>query len=105
MPFQVDSTCYADVDSAGQAFAAKYNGHMFSNGATLYRTNVSYSGLQVTYKVLNVSSGATVSTTVLTFPSTPCGMLDWQDSLALSWMVVAVWVVAYVFNRYREAAR
>lgn len=105
MAFQVDQTCYQSVDEAGAAFAAKYNGFMYSNGSTLYRTNVSYNLSQITYKVINVSTGGTVSTQTVAFATGPCGMLDWQDTLALSWMVVAVWVVAFAYRRYRDAAK
>jgi len=93
--FQVGDTCYADYSNALNAYASKLSGQVIANG-DLVIVKVS-GGMVLDIRHYSSTTGAAISQTFLsTVPLVPdCGLISLDDSLSMSWMVVAAWAVAF----------
>lgn len=93
--FQVGETCYANYSDGLNAFAAKMSGQVIANG-DLVIVKVS-GGSTLDIRHYSSTNGAAISQTfITTTPIIPdCGLITLEDSLSMSWMVIAVWAVAF----------
>ncbi|MDO8699118.1 MAG: hypothetical protein Q7J75_01610 [Rhodoferax sp.] len=101
MAYQVGPFCYASALDAVAAMASSQVGAVVVKGSVAYVVDVgSYTASSITYALRPVDGGAVISSTTAVAPL-PCGLLDWQDGLALGWGVALVWlaVAAVMFVR------
>ena len=103
MGFQVGSLCYGTALDAVQAIAAGQVGTILVKGSVVYVVDVSAVTDASITTVLNPVGGGTALTTVVPVTPQPCGLLEWQDTLALGWLVVAAWVAVYAVKFLAKA--
>lgn len=92
MAFQVGPFCYGDAVAAVQAIASAQVGTVVVHGGAAYVVDAaSVTGESITYSLQPVAGGSALTATVAVTPQ-PCGLLDWQDGLALGWGVAVAWI-------------
>lgn len=102
MSYQVGAVCYSSESAAASAIAAQSVGSVVTHSGAAFVVNVSdISASSISYQLVPFGGGATVGVSV-PINLQPCGMLDWQDGLALGWAVAGVWIaVAAVLSLRR----
>ena len=101
--FQVGAVCYTDSLAAVRAMAAQEVGSIRQIGTQQYVVDsTNQTATSITYRFRDVMS-ATVITSTETVNPQPCGLLDWQDGLALGWAVAAVWLTTAFVLYLRKA--
>jgi hypothetical protein len=103
MAYQVGATCYDSASDAVSAIASSQVGAVVQHGGAAYVVNApSLTGASITYLLQPVAGGAAISYTAAVTPQ-PCGLLDWQDGLAISWGIAAAWIATAVVLSLRKA--
>ena len=103
MGWQVGSLCYGTALDAVHAIAAGQVGTIVVRGSAVYVVDVSAVTDASITTVLNPVGGGAAITTVVSVTPQPCGLLEWQDTLALGWLVVAAWVAVYAVKFLAKA--
>lgn len=101
MAFQVGAFCYGDAQAAAAATASAQAGAVVQHGGAAYVVNVAaVAADSITYSLAPVQGGPAI-TVVAPFSAQPCGLMDWQDGLALGWGVAGAMlaVAAVMFLR------
>lgn len=102
--YQVGDTCYADVPTALDAYAAQVSGHVIGGGTSGYLVTASrLDNTQIVLREYNLSTGSETSAVLVSPSLPPCAKLDTVEGLQLSWMVIGVWLAAWAFTQYRKA--
>lgn len=104
MGFQVSHQCYESAIASVRAVAAEQVGTILAKGSTIYMVDVPTVTASTMTVVLRPVGGGTALTTVVTVTPQTCGLLEWQDTLALGWAVVAAWIAVYAI-RFLARAR
>jgi hypothetical protein len=108
--YQNGSVCYATAKGAVAAYAST---QAVTTRTSQGSTNSCYAAAAgseeapvLTYKCEPQQvGGVKAADYAVAYVPPPCGLVDWQDALALSWLVVGVWIVAAIIGRmYRSAA-
>lgn len=105
MAYQVGSACYPTAVAAAQVSASSQIGAVVTHGSTSYVINATAADdTSITY-VLAPVGGGTAITVVSPYDAQPCALMDYQDGLAMAWLVVAAWASAYALLFITRALR
>lgn len=100
---QVGATCYSSDAAAVSAMASAEVGKVVPAGASVYVVNaVPASDASITYTLTPLDATAPITYTVAVTVQ-PCGLIDWADSLAVSWLVGGCWLLAAAVLTLRRA--
>lgn len=103
MAYQVGTSCYGSALDAVAAIASSQVGALVQHGGAAYVVNVSSStAASITYFLQPVVGGSSISYTASVTPQ-PCGLMDWQDGIALGWAVAAAWIATAVVLNIRRS--
>lgn len=108
MAYQVGASCYSDASAAVAAIASSQVGTLVQHGGAAYVVDATSSdAASITYRLQPVAPllllpTRTIELTASVTPQ-PCGLLDWQDGLALGWSVAAAWIATAVVLHLRKA--
>lgn len=104
MAFQVGASCYGSAPEAVAAIASSQVGAVVQHGGAAYVVNVpSLTGSSITYNLQPLAGGSPISYTAAVTPQ-PCGLMGWEDALALSWAIATAWIATAVVLHLRKAA-
>jgi len=104
MAYQVGPTCYGDAVAAVSAIASAQVGSIVQHGGSAMVVDVSaVSETSITYQFRPIAGGEAV-TLVQAVSLQPCGLLDWQDGLALGWGIALVWLAGAAVMALRKGA-
>jgi len=111
--YQVDSVCYPTAMVAAQAFASGLGGGPWSVGSAACSGAYTVSaggteGAPTLVYTLTKLAGTCISPSpasyTVAFAPSPCGLLDWEDGLAVGWGIAAAWIAVAVVLFLRKAA-
>ena len=95
MGYSVGATCYPTALAANVAAGSAQSGAVVSAGSSVYVVELgTVTASSIQYRFVQVG-GSQVVTKVATSNPPPCGLIEWGDTLELSWAVVAAWAAAY----------
>ena len=104
MGYQVGFSCYGSDLASTQAIAAGEVGKVVEAGSVVYVVDASVSSAgSITYTLSPVGGGTAV-TSAHAVELQPCGLLEWEDSLAISWGIATAWIVTFAVLQLRKAA-
>jgi hypothetical protein len=105
MGWQVDGACYATQLQAVQAAVSGEVGKVVTIGTAGYVVDVAATTAASATYVFRRVDGTSDLTQVVSLTPQPCGLLEWQDGLQLSWAVFAIWLSAYGLRFLGRAVR
>lgn len=104
MGYQVGFRCYGSDLAATQAIAAVEVGKVVEAGSVVYVVDASVTSAgSITYTLSPVGGGTAV-TSVHAVELQPCGLLEWEDALTMSWGIATAWILAFAVLQLRKAA-
>jgi hypothetical protein len=104
MAFQVGSFCYGDAAQAVSAIASAQVGTVVQHGGAAYVVDAASSDASsITYSFSPLGGGSALTLVAPVTPQ-PCGLLDWQDGLALGWSIAGVWIAVAAVMVLRKGA-
>ena len=104
MAYQVGLVCYGTPQEAASAVASGESGKLLEAGSVVYVVDASVSSAgSITYTLSPVGGGTAV-TSAHAVELQPCGLLEWEDSLAISWGIATAWIVTFAVLQLRKAA-
>ncbi len=104
MSFQVGASCYGSETAALSAIAAGESGKVVPAGSVVYVVDaVPLGSSSITYTLTPIDGSPAVSH-VQAVTLSECGLLDWEDGLALGWGVAGAWLLTFAVLIMRKAA-
>ena len=104
MAYQVGTTCYGSASQALSAIASDQLGSVVVHGGAAYVVGVdAVASSSITYSFTPIAGGAPFISVVSMTPQ-PCGLMDWQDGLALGWGIATAWILTAAVMHLRKAA-
>lgn len=104
MAYQVGTTCYGNAAQALSAAASAQVGGVVVHGGAAYVVGVNaVASSSITYSFTPIAGGNAFNSVVYMTPQ-PCGLMDWQDGLALGWGIATAWILTAAVLHLRKAA-
>lgn len=95
MGWQFEGVCYSTQLQAVQAAAGSQVGKVVELFSAPYVIDIgSTTSTTATYLYRGLGDEPPIEKVIALTPQ-PCGLLEWEDGLQISWLVVAVWLAAY----------
>lgn len=105
--FQVDQHCYSSALAAARAYASGLRLEPMPTEMGLYLGVPTVQGTAdaptVGYQFTHAQNGEPGPLMLVPFDPQPCGLIDWQDALQVSWLVAGVWLAVYAIKQLAKA--